>query len=108
MRRGRKHPCHLQIGDTVDFWRVESIERNRRLRLHAEMRLPRRAWLQFEVEPDGTACTLRQTAEFDPAGWMGNLYWYALFPLHLLIFEGMLRNLARSAEDGIAKGQHLE
>ena len=99
LRRGRKHPRHLQVGDTVDFWRVEAIEPNRRLRLYAEMRLPGRAWLQFEVEPNGTTCTLRQTAEFDPVGWLGNLYWYALFPLHVLIFEGMLRNLARSAED---------
>ena len=99
LRRGRKHPRRLMRGDTVDFWRVESIERNRCLRLYAEMRLPGRAWLQFEVEPDGGACILRQTAEFDPAGWLGALYWYTLYPLHGLIFGGMLRNLARSAED---------
>ena len=99
LRRGRRHPRRLLTGDTVDFWRVESIERNRRLRLFAEMRMPGRAWLQFEVEPDGEACVLRQTAEFDPAGWLGALYWYALYPLHGLIFGGMLRNLARSAED---------
>ena len=99
LRRGRKHPRRLLPGDTVDFWRVESIERNRRLRLYAEMQLPGRAWLQFEVERDGKACMLRQTAEFDPAGWLGSLYWYALYPLHALIFGGMLRNLARPAED---------
>lgn len=98
LRRGRKHPRRLMKGDTVDFWRVESIDRNRCLRLYAEMRLPGRAWLQFEVEPDGEACTLRQTAEFDPAGWLGTLYWYALYPLHGLIFDGMLRNLGRSAD----------
>ena len=61
------------------------------------MRLPGRAWLEFEVEPDGPRCTLRQTAEFDPAGWTGQLYWYALFPVHGLIFRKMLDNIARAA-----------
>ncbi len=98
MRRGRRDPRRLLPGDTVDFWRVELIEPNRRLRLRAEMRLPGRAWLEFEVEPNGPSCTLRQTAEFDPSGWMGHLYWYALYPLHGLIFGNMLGNLARAAE----------
>ena len=97
MRRGRRNPRRLLPGDTVDFWRVELIESNRRLRLHAEMLLPGRAWLEFEVEPDGPNCTLRQTAEFDPSGWLGHLYWYSLYPVHRLIFAGMLRNLARAA-----------
>ena len=96
-RRGRRHPRKLMPGDTVDFWRVEQIEAGRRLRLRAEMRLPGRAWLEFEVEPDGPRCTLRQTAEFDPAGWTGQLYWYALFPVHGLIFRKMLDNIARAA-----------
>ena len=98
MRRGRRDPRRLLPGDTVDFWRVELIEPNRRLRLRAEMLLPGRAWLEFEVEPNGPSCTLRQTAEFDPSGWMGHLYWYSLYPLHGLIFSNMLRNLARAAE----------
>ena len=98
LRRGRRDPMRLRQGDTVDFWRVELLEPGRRLRLRAEMILPGRAWLEFEVEPDGSSCTLRQTAEFDPSGWMGHLYWYALFPLHGLIFGNMLKNIARAAE----------
>ena len=97
LRRGRRDPRHLLLGDTLDFWRVELIEPNRRLRLRAEMLLPGRAWLDFEVEPNGSICTLRQTAEFDPAGWLGHLYWYALYPLHAQIFGNMLRNVARAA-----------
>lgn len=96
-RRGRRHPLKLTPGDTVDFWRVEQIETGRRLRLRAEMRLPGRAWLEFEVEPGGPRCTLRQTAEFDPVGWAGQLYWYALFPVHGLIFRKMLHKIARAA-----------
>ena len=64
------------------------------------MILPGRAWLEFEVEPEGPRCTLRQTAEFDPSGWLGHLYWYALYPLHGLIFANMLKYLARAAESG--------
>ena len=102
MRRGRRNPQRLLPGDTVDFWRVELIEPGRRLRLRAEMLLPGRAWLELEVQPDGSTCTLRQTAEFDPSGWMGHLYWYSLYPLHGLIFGNMLRNLARAAESRAA------
>jgi hypothetical protein len=81
----------------VDFWRVESLEPGRRLRLAAEMKLPGRAWLEFEVTPDGTGSTIRQTAIFDPVGLPGRAYWYALFPLHELVFGGMLRGIARAA-----------
>ena len=100
MRRGRRNPQRLLPGDTVDFWRVELIEPSRRLRLRAEMLLPGRAWLEFEVEPNGSTCTLRQTAEFDPSGWMGHLYWYSLYPLHGLIFGNMLRNWPRPPKPG--------
>jgi uncharacterized protein YbjT (DUF2867 family) len=96
MRRGRRHPDKLVPGDTVDFWRVESIEPGRRLRLFAEMKLPGRAWLEFEAQQDGTGCTLRQTAEFDPLGLSGLLYWYALYPIHQVVFAGMLRQLGRT------------
>ncbi len=82
MRRGRSHPTLLNVGDTIDFWRVEALEPNRRLRLTAEMKLPGRAWLEFEVEGDAPSTTIRQTAIFDPVGLPGRLYWYALFPLH--------------------------
>lgn len=96
-RRGRRDPDGVVPGDTVDFWRVEAIEPDRLLRLHAEMRLPGRAWLQFEVEPDGVGSRIRQTAIFDPLGLAGLLYWYALYPLHALVFRGMLKGIARAA-----------
>ncbi|MEO8032738.1 MAG: SDR family oxidoreductase [Gemmatimonadota bacterium] len=97
MRRGRRDPEQLAPGDTLDFWRVEAIEPDRLLRLSAEMRLPGRAWLQFEVDPSGTGSTIRQTAIFDPAGLFGQIYWYALWPLHQAVFGGTLRALARAA-----------
>ena len=97
LRRGRVHPDELRVGDPIDFWRVESFEPGRRLRLSAEMRLPGRAWLEFEVTGDGAHSSLRQTAIFDPLGLWGRLYWYSIYPLHGLIFNGMLRNIARAA-----------
>ena len=100
MRRGRRHPEELAPGDTVDFWRVEALEPHRRLRLSAEMKVPGRAWLQFEVEPAGDGCVLRQTAEFDPLGLFGLAYWYTLYPIHKVVFSGMLRNLARAINSG--------
>jgi hypothetical protein len=103
LRRGRRHPRQLTPGDALDFWRVEAFEPGRLLRLFAEMKLPGRAWLQFEVEGDAAGSTLRQTAIFDPLGVAGLLYWYAFYPVHRLIFAGMLRNLARSAEAQVEK-----
>lgn len=97
LRRGRRDPEELVPGDPLDFWRVEAYERDHLLRLRAEMRLPGRAWLQFEVTPDGRGSTIRQTALFDPAGLAGQLYWYGLWPLHQLVFRGMLRALINSA-----------
>jgi hypothetical protein len=88
----------LAPGDTVDFWRVEAVEPDRLLRLAAEMRLPGRAWLQFEVTPDGSGTLIRQTALFDPVGVSGLAYWYSLWLVHQVVFGGMLRNLARAAE----------
>ena len=99
MRRGRRHPQELIVGDTVDFWRVESYEPDRRLRLVAEMKLPGRAWLEFEVEPDANGTTIRQTAVFDPVGLLGLLYWYAVYPLHARVFAGMLRGAAEHAAE---------
>ncbi len=98
MRRGRRDPRHLVAGDALDFWRVEAVVPNQLLRLLAQMKLPGRAWLQFEVEPCGPGrCCIRQTALFDPRGLGGFLYWYALYPVHCLIFAGMLRGIARAA-----------
>lgn len=97
VRRGRRDPVSIQVGDTLDFWRVEAFEPDRLLRLQAEMRLPGRAWLEFEVTGDGDRSTVRQTAIFDPVGVFGLAYWYALFPLHQFVFSGMLRNVTRAA-----------
>ena len=98
VRRGRRHPERLVAGDALHFWRVEEIVPDRLLRLHAEMKLPGRAWLQFEVSGAGPV-VIRQTATFDPIGLFGLLYWYALYPVHALMFAGMLRAIARSAEE---------
>ena len=97
LRRGRRDPEAVVPGDTVDFWRVEAVEAGRLLRLAAEMRLPGRAWLQFELTPGEGGTVIRQTALFDPVGLAGLLYWYALWPAHQLVFGGMLQNLARAA-----------
>jgi hypothetical protein len=94
MRRGRPHPKLLSPGDTLDFWRVEKVEMNRLIRLRAEMKLPGRAWLQFEVNGDSSTSELRQTAIFDPKGLAGRLYWYALLPIHKIIFRKMLQAIA--------------
>ena len=98
MRRGRRDPESLHVGDAVDFWRVEAIEPSRLLRLRPEMKLPGRAWLQFEISPSAEGSVIRQTAVFEPRGLLGLLYWYALYPVHGLIFGGMLRGIARAAE----------
>jgi hypothetical protein len=99
MRRGRRDPKHLRVGDTVDFWRVEAIEPSRRLRLVAEMKLPGRAWLEFEVIDRGeTGSRIRQTAEYDPVGLLGRAYWYLIYPLHCAVFAGLLRGIAARAE----------
>jgi uncharacterized protein YbjT (DUF2867 family) len=98
LRRGRRDPHTMAPGDAVDFWRVESFEPDRRLSLIAEMKIPGRAWLQFEVEPNGRGSVIRQTAIFDPAGLAGLLYWYTLYPAHRWIFSGMLRRIAVVAE----------
>jgi hypothetical protein len=91
------------VGDALDFWRVEAFEADRRLSLIAEMKVPGRAWLQFEVEPagaqtDSQESNIRQTAIFDPTGLGGLIYWYALYPVHRWIFTGMLRAIATRAE----------
>jgi len=97
MRRGRRDPDHVSVGDTVDFWRVDAFEPGRRLRLAAEMKVPGRAWLEFEAVPDGSGTMIHQTAVFDPMGLWGLLYWYSLVPVHGFIFGGMLRGIAMRA-----------
>lgn len=98
LRRGRPDPLNLRVGDMVDFWRVEDVEPDRLLRLGAEMKLPGRLWLQFEVGPDECGGSdIRQTTVFDPAGYVGLAYWYLLSPVHHAVFGGMLRGIARVA-----------
>jgi len=96
LRRGRRDPDHVRVGDTIDCWRVEAFEPNRRLRLFAEMKLPGRAWLEFEVEPVAGGSQIRQTATFDPVGLLGLAYWYLVYPLHGLVFAGLLREIVRT------------
>lgn len=103
-RRGRRHPHHLRAGDPLDFWRVEEVERPHLLRLSAEMRLPGRAWLQFEVRPTERGSEIRQTAIFDARGLAGRLYWYGIYPLHNLIFANMLRGIAAAGTGQRAAG----
>jgi hypothetical protein len=98
LRRGRRDPDRLRVGDSLDWWRVEAFEPDRRLRLVAEMKLPGRAWLEFEVEARDAGARIRQTATFHPAGLLGLAYWYGIYPLHALVFRGMIRGLARRAE----------
>jgi uncharacterized protein YbjT (DUF2867 family) len=94
LRRGRRDPEYIRTGDALDFWRVEEYEENSRLRLFAEMKMPGRAWLEFEVRPHDEWTEIIQTAIFDPLGILGQLYWYGLYPVHALIFRGMLRKIS--------------
>lgn len=99
VRRGRRHVAQLRNGDALDFWRVEAIERNRLLRLRAEMKVPGRAWLQYEVKPlENGRSRLIQTAYFAPKGLFGLLYWYAVMPLHGFVFPGMANDVRQRAE----------
>jgi hypothetical protein len=102
MRRGRRDPDAPVVGDTLDFWRVEAYEPGRRLRLAAEMKLPGRAWLEFDVEPAAGGAIIHQTAVFEPVGLSGLIYWYALLPAHAVIFGGMLRAIGRRAVEADA------
>ncbi len=98
--RHRRHPDDLRVGDAVDFWRVEALEENRFIRLKAEMKMPGRAWLQYEIRetPNG-ASRLDQTAAFIPKGLPGLVYWYALYPIHSWIFSGLIKAIARRDEE---------
>lgn len=111
LRRGRRHPDEIRVGEAVDFWRAEVVEPPRRLRLRAEMRLPGRAWLDWEVRPapeaDGAGPELVQTAYFAPRGLPGLAYWYGLYPFHSVIFGGLIRAVARRAERLAGGGEIL-
>lgn len=99
LRRGRRSESELRQGDPLDFWRVEAIEKNKLLRLRAEMKLPGEAWLQFDIKNiEEDKSILIQTAFFEPKGLWGLFYWYSIYPLHGLIFAGMIRSLKRKTE----------
>jgi hypothetical protein len=59
--------------------------------------LPGKAWLQFEsvLQDDKTLLTV--TAFFAPYGFFGFLYWYAMWPFHKFIFDGLTRRVASRA-----------
>ncbi|MBF6353698.1 SDR family oxidoreductase [Nocardia higoensis] len=99
LRRGRKHPHTLHVGEALDWWRVEYLDRPRLLRLRAEMRLPGLAWLELGVvpEPEGGA-RYHQRAIFQPRGLAGHLYWKVIAPFHGIVFGGMVRNIIGAAE----------
>ena len=98
LRRGRRDPIHLRVGESLDFWRVESLVPEQSLKLYAEMILPGKAWLEFRISklPNGKSEVV-QEASFSPRGLGGQLYWYAVLPFHVLVFPTMIRNLIRSA-----------
>jgi len=98
LRRGRRHPDQVAYGDALDFWRVTRVEEGRRLDLRAEMRLPGEALLSFEVEPAEGGSRVVQTARFKPRGLLGLAYWFAVSPLHAIVFGGMIRGIRRKAE----------
>ncbi|MBK7928374.1 MAG: SDR family oxidoreductase [Bryobacterales bacterium] len=111
LRRGRRDPEEVTFGEALDFWRVVGYEKNRRLALRAEMKLPGEALLEFVIEPEGEGrCSLRQQASFQPRGLLGLLYWYSVVPLHHIVFRGMLQGitqeaLRRAALEGKAKSE---
>ena len=97
LRRGRRDPEHLRLGDSVDFWRVDELAKGSMLRLYAEMILPGKAWLEFQVYEEDGKTIVRQEAQFEPRGLGGQLYWYAVLPFHVFVFPTMIRNIIKSA-----------
>ncbi len=97
IRRGRRHPDDIRAGESLDFWRVEAVEKDRLLRLRAEMKVPGKAWLQFESAPQDGKTLLTETAYYAPRGFWGFVYWYAMWPFHAFLFDGLIRRLAARA-----------
>lgn len=105
LRRGRRHPEVLYPGEALDFWRVEEYQPSSLLRLRAEMKVPGKAWLQFEAVPEGNQTRLVQTAFFVPHGFLGWLYWYGIYPVHAKIFSDMVKAIAADAVSGSGTAQ---
>jgi uncharacterized protein YbjT (DUF2867 family) len=102
LRRGRRDPRYLRVGESLDFWRVVDLEKEKRLRLYAEMILPGKAWLEFRLEEVDGKTHLVQEATYAPRGLGGQIYWYLVLPFHTFIFPTMLRNIVKSAEKKLA------
>lgn len=98
MRRGRRHPTVMHVGDPVDFWRVEALEPFALVRLHAEMKLPGEAWLEWRIEPEGDGSRVFQLGRFHPRGLWGRCYWFAVAPFHRFVFPSLLDGIAHDAE----------
>ena len=97
LRRGRRDPDYLRVGESLDFWRVEALEQGHRLKLYAEMVLPGKAWLEFTVISENGKTRIVQEATFNPRGLGGQLYWYLISPFHFFVFPTMLRNIIKKA-----------
>ena len=98
LRRGRRHPTEIIAGESLDFWRVEAVVPGRSMRLQAEMKVPGKAWLEFEAKPQSeNSSLLTTTAYFDAHGFFGFIYWYSMWPFHKFIFDGLTREIARLA-----------
>lgn len=98
LRRGRRHPDDIAVGEALDFWRVDALDDDL-FRLHAEMKVPGDAWLEWRTEPapDGVGTIVTQRARFVPRGILGRAYWWVLVPFHSVIFPAMLRRMMRAA-----------
>ncbi|MEI6322991.1 MAG: SDR family oxidoreductase [bacterium] len=108
LRRGRRDADDLRVGEALDFWRVEAIDPGRLMRLRAEMKVPGKAWLQFEIKVQDGRPLLTQTAFFAPKGLLGLAYWYLLYPVHGMIFRGMIQRLAQRASALKSKSPSLK
>ena len=95
LSRGRRMDHELRLGDALDFWKVVDLKENKRLLLHAQMKLPGKAWLEFDIQPD----RLVQTAHFIPSGIWGRIYWYSVLPLHNLVFTNLARQILDTARN---------
>ncbi len=102
LRRGRRNPERLSVGDAVDFWRVEEYVPNEVVRLRAEMLMPGRAWLEFTVQDEGVTRLLRQRAIYWPHGLAGHAYWWGVAPFHAFVFPPMARHIVEHAEQRTA------
>jgi len=93
LKRGRRDPNKLRIGDSLDFWKVVDVKENERLLLYAQMKVPGNAWLEFKIEDN----KLIQSAYFYPRGVFGRLYWYILIPIHYFVFNNMINSIIKKA-----------